>query len=950
MNATLMKTCALTAFAIAAMSCAKEQAVENGLPAEVSFAIETPSGISTKAIGDGSTATVLYYQVFDKDMAPISGLDVQHKDLVNCKTSVKFQLVKDQVYNFIFWAQTKESGYYTIDETGGGVGLKKITADYSTNKAANDENRDAFFATVKELKIDGPVSQTVKLTRPFAQVNIGTDDELSNEVDIVDISKYLEGARSSFSVKQIPTVFSPMDGTVSEPADVEFEAAAIPGGNLSVKDVPYEYLSMNYVFAPAERSVYDISATFQFDSKEVSFSSPNTPLQRNYRTNIVGSLLTNTADFNVEVDPDFGGDETVTDCDWDGTTVTEVTEVNGVYEIRTAAELAWVAQQVNLGNYDKDNGGKDFSGKTVRLVNDINLGYKTWIPIGGAVKAPSITFKGIFDGNGKTISNLYVSDNTAEHASAGLFGGLVGATVKDLTIKNATVSSTHYAGVICGYVQCSSISNCKVSNVKVTSTAELLSNGDYDNGDKVGGIAGLLTDSNNEGSAVTGCTVENAKIQGYRDIGGIVGYANKYFSVTGNKLEGTVIIKVDGSHNYKNYTKQSEYDANAYVGEQASDATVSDNTGEATIDFSEASLVGYSESGTAVALPAGPDMSGDVVNVTAANAQYTLDGAYGSIDGKTINFTENISETLVLGRPNRFPGSNTKYMVAGYTSDADGYKEFATAEELVAYLKTNSKSPYYTRAVNNVKFTASEGVEINGFNATSGHIYGTEEKLIYDYVLDNGTSSSSTSPSYYDAYNFTNLSFEGITFVKNAHFYDSSKKSSINKLTFTKCNFLALGEEDKSTQSSGQRVKVQREADSEYLFDNIIVDNCNFNTSFQGVYVSNAHNVTVTNSKITTTVHNAIALQSNYKSPSYGAVVIKDNTFDKIGDRVIRFGDIGADTQITITNNTATNSGDTDGQVMKASFLEEGITYDIHDNNWGGGTVANDELKDKVTE
>ena len=49
MNATLMKTCALTAFAIAAMSCAKEQAVENGLPAEVSFAIEAPSGISTKA-------------------------------------------------------------------------------------------------------------------------------------------------------------------------------------------------------------------------------------------------------------------------------------------------------------------------------------------------------------------------------------------------------------------------------------------------------------------------------------------------------------------------------------------------------------------------------------------------------------------------------------------------------------------------------------------------------------------------------------------------------------------------------------------------------------------------------------------------------------------------------------------------------------------------------------
>ena len=58
---------------------------------------------------------------------------------------------------------------------------------------------------------------------------------------------------------------------------------------------------------------------------------------------------------------------------------------------------------------------------------------------------------------------------------------------------------------------------------------------------------------------------------------------------------------------------------------------------------------------------------------------------------------------------------------------------------------------------------------------------------------------------------------------------------------------------------------------------------------------------------------------------------------------------VGADTQITIKNNTATNSGDSDGQVMKATSLADGITYDISNNNWGEGkTVANDELKDIV--
>ncbi len=933
MNATLIKNCALAALAIAAVSCAKEQVAENNQPAEVSFAIEAPAGISTKAIGDGMTATKLYYQVFDKDENPVSGLNLQTKDLVNGKTTVTFQLVKDQEYNFIFWAQTKESGYYTIDESVGGEGLKKITADYSTKNAANDENRDAFFAVVKDLKIEGPQTQTVKLTRPFAQINVGTYDEITNEVDIIDISQYLTDATSSLSVKQIPTVFSPMDGGVSEFADVTFEAAAIPGGTLSVNETSYEYLSMNYVFAPAERSVYDLSAAIQFDGKEVSFSSPSTPLQRNYRTNIVGSLLTNSAEFNVEVDPGFSGDVS----DWDGTTVSEVAEVDGVYNIHNAAELAWVAQQVN-------NKTNDFSGKTVKLVNDINLGYESWTPIGGVSGAPTTCFKGTFDGNNQTIFNLNVTSSIVAHASAGLFGGLNSATVKNLTVKNATISSTHYAGVICGYVQGSTISNCKVSNVKVTSKAELIGSA-WDNGDKVGGIAGLLTESN-KGDAVTGCTVENATIQGYRDLGGIVGYASKNFSVIDNKLEGTVTIKVDASQNYKKYKNQSEYDANAYVGEAETNATVSGNTGTATIDYSGAYIAGYSESGEEVALPAGPDMSGEVVNVNAANAQYTLDGAYGSIDGKTINFTESISETLVLGRPNRFAGSNTKYMVGGYTSDASGYQEFATVAKLVEHLKSNSVTPYYTRDVKNVKFTSGEGVKVNSITATSGHGYG--EVTSYDYVLDDGEQHTGGS-LYYNAYNFEDLTFEGISFVKNARFSkngNGDSPSTINGLTFKDCNFLTNSTE----LASGARLWIQNNATVfENAFKNIVVDNCTFDTSFQGVYTQYVYGITVKNSTFSTTGHNAIALQE-YENviPDYGPVVISNNKFDKIGDRIIRFGKIGADTQITISSNTATDSGDDAGEVMKATSLAEGITYDIHDNDWGGGTVVNEELKDKT--
>ena len=60
------------------------------------------------------------------------------------------------------------------------------------------------------------------------------------------------------------------------------------------------------------------------------------------------------------------------------------------------------------------------------------------------------------------------------------------------------------------------------------------------------------------------------------------------------------------------------------------------------------------------ALPEGPDMSGTEVNVTPENAQYTLDGAYGSIDGKTVHFTDGVYDALELGRTTKYAGSGTK--------------------------------------------------------------------------------------------------------------------------------------------------------------------------------------------------------------------------------------------------------------------------------------------------
>lgn len=255
---------------------------------------------------------------------------------------------------------------------------------------------------------------------------------------------------------------------------------------------------------------------------------------------------------------------------WDGLSVTEVTDNNDVYEINTAAELAWIAKTVN-------DGRSTFSGKTVKLMKDLNLANKSWTPIGSVVSYPSKTFAGTFDGQGHTISNMYAVDHTANYASAGLFGSITGV-VQNLTISSATVISNHYAGGICGFSSANigmRIENCKVTNSTITSTPELI-NTEWDNGDKAGGIIGYCV----IGDTITGNSIENTTIKGYRDLGGIVGYSVAVTTITNNTVGDNVTIKCDNSHNYKNYSSNDDFDLGDIIGDTyGQGAPDSSNTG-----------------------------------------------------------------------------------------------------------------------------------------------------------------------------------------------------------------------------------------------------------------------------------------------------------------------------------------------------------------------------------
>ena len=299
------KYLAAAALTFLAVGCNKEQVTEvpDGQVVDVMFTAALPGEIATKAIGDGQTAKTLYVSVYENDDAKTKLELDKTATFTDLKTQVTFSLVKGKTYNFVFWAQAEGATCYDIDD------LKNIKISYE-GAVANDETRDAFYATRKELKVNGALTETIKLYRPFAQVNFGT-------ADLFDAAAAgFIPAQSAFTATDVANVFDTfnaegkVEGTATD--KVTFAKAEIPGGGetLVTKDgTKYLWMTMNYIIPVGkqdEKHISNVTAEFvPATGDAITASSPQTPVQNNYRTNILGNLLTSQVIFNVEIVPIF---------------------------------------------------------------------------------------------------------------------------------------------------------------------------------------------------------------------------------------------------------------------------------------------------------------------------------------------------------------------------------------------------------------------------------------------------------------------------------------------------------------------------------------------------------------------------------------------------------------------------------------------------------------------
>ena len=245
------------------------------------------------------------------------------------------------------------------------------------------------------------------------------------------------------------------------------------------------------------------------------------------------------------------------------------------YIITKAEELEWFRNEVNNGQYSicakiADN-VEVIDMSTVCHAADAskNLVELSWEPIGN----DTYMYRGTFDGNGKTITNLYIKTVyiKTENQQAGLFGYTFQSTIKNLTFENANVTNTNsYTGILVGDAGYqTTLQNIKIS----TNKCQVIGGKNY-----TGGIAGSL-----DGNAYN--CVNYAMVQGQEDVGGLFGYYDR----AGNSMTACA--------NYGNVTATSQI-VGGLVG-YFSGGTIQDCANYGTVKGTEcvAGMAGYVSEG-----------------------------------------------------------------------------------------------------------------------------------------------------------------------------------------------------------------------------------------------------------------------------------------------------------------------------------------------------------------
>ena len=395
---------AVTTMLLAATSCSNEEDVievgHDGKTQKVTFKVELPGETASRAIADGvevaqaNMANKLAWALYEagkEDNLLDTGTATKEKD--GKEFTVDIDMVKGLSYKILFLAYNEGGTIFDVTE---GDDLKSL--NYKSAVVSNAEAYDAFVACHSYNTLGGS-SNEVHLKRPFAQINAATTGDDLAKADKLDAVV----TNSQLVIEKVPTQYNVMTGEVSEYKDVTYTKNAIlyqtgTTTNEILKDVDgvdYNYLNMVYVLAgegTSTSSNHDATFTFYRDADPQlvrTLDIVNLPIQRNYRTNVVGNLITQTESFKVIIDAEFDGDY-IYDIDEEKNVVT-----NQDLEAALKQDLETII--INLGEETTSRTENE------KLTFNVNISSSVEKYYFGTAKTKTIIIKG----NGHTINFIH---------------------------------------------------------------------------------------------------------------------------------------------------------------------------------------------------------------------------------------------------------------------------------------------------------------------------------------------------------------------------------------------------------------------------------------------------------------------------------------------------------------------------------------------------------------
>ncbi len=410
-----------------ATSCSNDELdmVQSGNEAQVTFSLAAEGGITTRAISDGTGAKKLVYAVYNANgeliktiaNADVNGQIVDNSAFDNGLTeNVTITLAKGQQYTVAFWAQDPKCTAYTTTD------LENVEVDYAGLN--NDETRDAFFKA-ETFTVTGNTEINVVLKRPFAQINVGVYQTDWNAA----VASGIEIEKSKVTIEKAATSINLLTGEVEGEETVEYGFATIPTQFTTPETLDvdldkdgtkekYVYLSMSYILANdattgyAKATLEDLDFTFAPKSgNNINFSEGlnAVPVQRNWRTNIIGKILTGDVTFNITIDPIYDGEYNNGEA--------QPVNINGVYyaTIQDAVNNVKDGEVIKVatGTYTevvKVTGGKNFTleaagpNVVIAALDHQSNGTPSTVKVKGITFDNSVTTAGWFTGTAQNIA------------------------------------------------------------------------------------------------------------------------------------------------------------------------------------------------------------------------------------------------------------------------------------------------------------------------------------------------------------------------------------------------------------------------------------------------------------------------------------------------------------------------------------------------------------------